>query len=68
MGATALSVRASSLLLSCIPLFCLSQIAYREGLLTNALGVVGFLIAAVIHTMDVTTSVFGVNQSHRHMT
>jgi hypothetical protein len=47
----------------------LSQIAYREGLLTNALGLVAFLIAAVIHAMDVATSVFGVKlQSRRHTT
>jgi len=47
----------------------LSQIAYREDLLTNALGLAAFLIAAVIHTMDVATSVFGVKlQSRRHTT
>jgi Protein of unknown function with HXXEE motif len=47
----------------------LSQIAYRDGLLTNALGLVALLIAAMIHTVDVATSVFGVKlQSHRHMT
>ncbi len=50
------------------PLFWyLSQVAYRDGLLTNILGVVAFLIAVVIHTVDVATSVFGVKlQSHRH--
>jgi hypothetical protein len=43
------------------PLFWhLSQFAYREGLLTNTLGVVAFLIAVVIHAVDVATSVFGV--------
>ncbi|HYU45310.1 MAG TPA: HXXEE domain-containing protein [Terriglobales bacterium] len=47
----------------------LSQLAYREGLLTNTLGVVAFLIAVVIHTVDVAMSVFGVKlQSHRHTT
>ena len=47
----------------------LSQLAYREGLLTNTLGVVAFLIAGVIHTADVATSVFGVKlQSHRRTT
>jgi hypothetical protein len=47
----------------------LSQLAYREGLLTNTLGVVAFLIAVVIHTVDVATSVFGVKlQSHRRTT
>jgi hypothetical protein len=65
------TAQASSLLLSCIS-HCsghLSQIVYREGLLTNPLGVVGFLIAVVIHTVDVATSVFGVKlQSHRHTT
>jgi hypothetical protein len=43
------------------PLFShLGQIAYREGLLTNALGLAAFLIAVVVHTLDVATSVFGV--------
>jgi hypothetical protein len=47
----------------------LSQLAYREGLLTNTLSVVAFLIAVFIHTVDVGTSVFGVNlQSHRRTT
>ena len=47
----------------------LSQLAYREGLLTNTLGVVAFLIAVLIHTVDVATSVFGVKlQSHRRTT
>ena len=47
----------------------LSQLAYREGLLTNTLGVVAFLIARVIHTADVATSVFGVKlPSHRRTT
>src|SRR5260370_3928486 len=42
------------------PLWYLSQVAHREGLLTNTLGVVAlFLIAVVIHTVDVATSVFG---------
>lgn len=38
----------------------LGQLAYREGLLTNALGLAAFLIAVVVHTLDVATSVFGV--------
>lgn len=43
------------------PLFShLGQLAYREGLLTNALGLAAFLIAVVVHTLDVATSVFGV--------
>ena len=52
------------------PLFWyLSQVAYRDGLLTNTLGVVAFLIALVIHTAEVATSVFGVKlQSHRNTT
>jgi len=47
----------------------LSQLAYREGLLTNTLGAVALLIAVLIHTVDVATSVFGVKlQSHRRTT
>jgi hypothetical protein len=47
----------------------LSELAYREGLLTNTLGLVAFLIAMVVHTVDVATSVFGVKlQSHRDTT
>ena len=47
----------------------LRQHAYRDGLLSNTLGVVAFLIAVVIHTADVATSVFGVKfQSHRRTT
>ena len=47
----------------------LSQAAYREGLLTNTLGVVALLIAVAIHTLDVATSVFGVKlRSDRHTT
>jgi len=62
--------QTSSLLLSCIPpVLVVSQVAYREGLLTNTLGVVAFLIAVAIHTVDVATSVFGVKaQLHRHTT
>jgi Protein of unknown function with HXXEE motif len=50
------------------PLFWhLSQLAHRDGLLTNTHGLVAFSIAVVIHTADVATSVFGVRlQSHRH--
>jgi len=53
-----------------LPLFWYpSEIAYRERLLTNTLGLVAFLIAAVIHIMDVAASVFGVKlQSDRHAT
>jgi hypothetical protein len=41
------------------PLFWyLSQITYREGLLTNTLGLVALLIAVVIHT-DVAMCAFG---------
>jgi hypothetical protein len=74
VGATAFSgVYCPGLITALVlypPLFwCLSQIAYREGLLTNALGKVAFLIAVVVHTVDVATSVFAVKlQSHRHMT
>jgi hypothetical protein len=47
----------------------LNQVAYREGLLTKTLGMVAFLIAVLIHTVDVATSVFGVKlQSHRRTT
>jgi hypothetical protein len=63
--------QASSLHLSCIPplFWYLSQVADRDGLLTNTVGVVAFLIAAAIHTVDVATSVFGVKlHSHRHTT
>jgi hypothetical protein len=47
---------------SCIHHCCshLGQLAYRGGLLTNALGLAAFLIAVVIHAPDVDTSVFGV--------
>ena len=74
VGATAFSgVYCPGLITSLVlypPLFWyLSQIAYREGLLTNTLGLVAFLIAVVIHTVDVATSGFGVKlQSHRHTT
>ena len=74
VGATALSgVYCPGLITALIlylPLFWyLSQVAYREGLLTNTLGVVAFLIAVVIHTVDVATSVFGVKlQLRRHTT
>jgi hypothetical protein len=74
VGATALSgVYCPGLITALVlypPLFRhLSQVAYREGLLTNTLGVLAFLIAVVIHTVDVATSVFGVKlQSHRHTT
>jgi len=74
VGATAVSgVYCPGLITALVlyaPLFWyLSQIAYREHLLTNTLGVVAFLIAAVIHTMDVAASVFGVKlQSDRHTT
>jgi Protein of unknown function with HXXEE motif len=49
------------------PLFWyLSQVAYREGLLTNTRGTVAFLIAVAIHAVEVATSVFGVKlRSHR---
>ena len=62
VGATALSgVYCPGLITALVlypPLFWyLSQVAYREGLLTNTLGVVAFLIAVVIHTVDVATSV-----------
>jgi hypothetical protein len=65
VGATAFSgVYCPGLITALVlypPLFWyLSQIAYREGLLTNTLGVMAFLIAVVIHTVDVATSVFGV--------
>lgn len=47
----------------------LSQLAYRDGLLTNTLGLIAFLIAVVIHTVDVATSVFGVTlHTHRRTT
>lgn len=43
------------------PLFWyLSSIAYREGLLTDVVGLLAFAIAGVIHAFDVATSVFGV--------
>jgi hypothetical protein len=45
----------------------LSQIAYREGLLSNTLGLTAFLIAVLVRTVDVAASVFGVKlQSRRH--
>jgi len=74
VGATAFSgVYCPGLITALVlypPLFWyLSQVAYREGLLTNTLGLVAFFIAAVIHIMDVATSVFGVKpQSDRHTT
>jgi hypothetical protein len=74
VGATALSgVYCPGLITALVlypPLFWyLSQVAYRESLLTNTLGVVAFLIAVLIHTVEVATSVFGVKlQSHRHTT
>jgi len=74
VGATAVSgVYCPGLITALVlypPLFWyLSQLAYREGLLTNTLGLVAFLIAVVIHTVDVATSVFGVKaQLHRHTT
>lgn len=74
VGATALSgVYCPGLITALIlylPLFWyISQVAYREGVLTNTLGVVAFLIAVVIHTVDVATSVFGVRlQLRRHTT
>lgn len=66
MGVTALSgVYCPGLITALVlypPLFWyLSQLAYRDGLLTNTLGMVAFLIAMVIHTVDVATSVFGAN-------
>ena len=70
MGATAFSgVYCPGLITALVlypPLFWyLSQITYREGLLTNTLGLVALLIAVVIHT-DVAMSVFGLKlQSHR---
>jgi hypothetical protein len=65
VGATAFSgVYCPGLITALVlypPLFWhLSQLAYREGLLTNTLGVVAFLIAVVIHAVDVATSVCGV--------
>ena len=72
VGATALSgVYCPGLITALVlypPLFWyLSQIAHREGLLTNTLGLVTFLIAAVIHTVDVVTSVFGLKlRARRH--
>jgi len=74
VGATAFSgVYCPGLITALVlypPLFWyLSQVAYRDGLLTNTLGVVAFLIALVIHTAEVATSVFGVKlQSHRNTT
>lgn len=74
VGATALSgVYCPGLITALLlypPLFWhLSQLAYRDGLLTNTLGLVAFSIAVVIHTMDVATSVFGVKlHSHGHAT
>jgi hypothetical protein len=74
VGATAVSgVYCPGLVTALVlyaPLFWyLSQIAYREHLLTDSLGVVAFLIAAVIHTMDVAANVFGVKlQFDRHTT
>jgi len=42
------------------PLFWhLSQLAHEEGLLTNRLGISAVLIAVVVHSLDVTMSVFG---------
>jgi hypothetical protein len=70
VGATAFSgVYCPGLITALVlypPLFWyLSQITYREGLLTNTLGLVALLIAVVIHT-DVAMSVFGLKlQSHR---
>src|SRR6266849_1277685 len=72
LGATAFSgVYCPGLITALVlypPLFWyLSQIAYREGLLTNTLGLAAFLIAVLVHTVDVATSVFGVKaQLHRH--
>jgi hypothetical protein len=73
VGATALSgVYCPGLITALVlypPLFWhISQIAYREGLLTNTLGLVAFLIAAVIHTVDVAASVYGVKLQSRHTT
>jgi Protein of unknown function with HXXEE motif len=74
VGATAFSgVYCPGLITALVlypPLFWyLSQAAYREGLMTNTLGAVGFLIAVAIHAVDVATSVFGVKlQSHHHTT
>ena len=64
-GATALSgVYCPGLITALVlylPLFWyLRQLAYRDGLLTNTLSLVAFLIAAVTHSVDVATSVFGV--------
>jgi len=70
VGATAFSgVYCPGLITALVlypPLFWyLSQITYREGLLTNTLGLVALLIAVLIHT-DVAMSVFGLKlQSHR---
>jgi hypothetical protein len=42
------------------PLFSyLSELAHREALLTNPLGLIAFAIASVVHSIDVATSVFG---------
>jgi len=74
VGATAFSgVYCPGLITALVlypPLFWyLSQVAYREGLLTNTVGAVAFLIAVAIHAVDVATSVFGVKlQSHHHTT
>jgi hypothetical protein len=64
VGATAFSgVYCPGLITALVlypPLFWyLSEIAHREGLLTNTLGLVAFLIAGAIHAIDVATTVFG---------
>jgi len=65
VGATAFSgVYCPGLITALVlypPLFWyLSQLACRDGLLTNTLALAAFSIAVVIHTVDVATSVFGV--------
>ena len=73
VGATALSgVYCPGLITALVlypPLFWyLSQIDHREGLLTNTLGLAAFLIAVLVHTVDVATSVYGAKLQSRHTT